>query len=188
MRAVAVTAPQKNGLRLAPASGGGLHRMALKKKPQIDAIALLKADHKKVRALLETLDKTDAPVRRTRLLGQIEVEVKAHAKIEEEIFYPAFKRKAEDSDQVQMYLEAKEEHGLVDIMLPKVKASDPSSDQFAARAKVLKDLILHHAKEEEKEMFKTAKQLFDRDELKALGAQLQTRKRQLLREMKARQS
>jgi hemerythrin superfamily protein len=158
--------------------------MAATKKPQVDAIALLKADHKKVRALLETLDKTDAPARRTKLLSQIEVEVKAHARVEEEIFYPAFRRKAEDSDQVQMFFEAKEEHGLVDIILPKAKASDPAGEEFGARAKVLLDLIVHHAKEEEKEMFKAARELFDRDELKALGDQMQRRKRELMREMK----
>ena len=159
--------------------------MATKKRTQIDAITLLKTDHKKVRALLETLDGTDAAVRRTKLLGQIEVELKAHAKVEEEIFYPAFKRKAEDSEEMQMFFEAKEEHGLVDIMLPKAKQSNPDSDEFGARAKVLKDIVLHHAKEEEKEMFKAAKQLFDRDELKSLGAQMQKRKRELLRELKA---
>ena len=160
--------------------------MATKKKaPQIDAIALLKTDHKKVRLLLETLDKTDNPGRRTKLLAQIETEVKVHATIEEEIFYPAFKRKAEESEELEMFFEAKEEHGLVDIILPKAKQSDPSGEQFAARAKVLKDLIVHHAKEEEKEMFKAAKKLFDRDELKALGGQLQRRKRELLREMRA---
>lgn len=159
--------------------------MATKKKAQIDAITLLKTDHKKVRALLETLDSTDAPARRTKLLAQIELEVKAHARVEEEVFYPAFRKKAEDSDQRQMFFEAKEEHGLVDIMLPKVKAARPESDEFGARAKVLKDLILHHAKEEEKEMFKAARELFDRDELKSLGDQMQRRKREILRELKA---
>jgi len=158
--------------------------MALKKKPQMDAIALLKADHTKVRGLLETLEQTEAPARRTKLLGQIETELKVHTQIEEEIFYPAFRKRAEDSEQKQMFLEAKEEHGLVDIMLPKVKRSNPSSDEFAARAKVLKDLVLHHKKEEEKEMFKAAKELFDKDELKSLGEQLQRRKRELVRTMK----
>ena len=160
--------------------------MAMKKKAQVDAIALLKTDHKKVRALLETLDKTDAPARRTKLLGQIELEVKAHSKIEEEIFYPAFRRRAEESDQLEMFFEAKEEHGLVDIMLPKAKTANPAGEEFGARAKVLKDLIIHHAKEEEKEMFKAARELFDRDELKTLGAQMQRRKRELTRELKAR--
>ncbi len=159
--------------------------MATKKKaPQMDAIALLKTDHKKVRLLLETLDKTDAPARRTKLLGQIETEVKVHAQIEEEIFYPAFKRKAKESEEMEMFFEAKEEHGLVDIMLPKVKSANPGGEEFAARAKVLKDLIVHHAREEEKEMFKAARNLFDKDELKALGARMQTRKRELMRSMK----
>lgn len=158
--------------------------MAAKKKTQVDAIALLKTDHKKVRALLQTLDTTDAPARRVKLLGQIETEIKVHASIEEEIFYPAFKRKAEESDQLEMFFEAKEEHGLVDVMLPKAKAARPESEEFGARAKVLKDLVLHHAKEEEKEMFKAARELFDKDELKSLGEQMQRRKRELTRSMK----
>ena len=158
--------------------------MAANKKTPVDAIALLKADHKKVRALLETLDGTDNAARRSKLIGQIELELKVHAQIEEEIFYPAFRQKAENSDEIQTFLEAKEEHGLVDIMLPKVKASKPDSDDFAARGKVLKDLVVHHAKEEEKEMFKQARDLFDRDELRSLGDQLQRRKRELTREWK----
>lgn len=155
------------------------------KKPTIDAIALLKADHKKVRALLETLDKTESPARRTKLLGQIQTEIEVHAAIEEEIFYPEFKRKAEDSEELQMFFEAHEEHGLVKIMLPKANEADPAGEEFGARAKVIKDLVLHHAKEEEKEMFKAARELFDKDELRSLGDQMQRRKRELLRERKA---
>lgn len=160
--------------------------MATKKKTSIDALTLLKEDHKKVRGLLETLDKTKSAARRTKLLGQIELEVMVHAKIEEEIFYPEFRRRAEEADQVEMFLEAEEEHGLVDFMLPRVKQADPDGEEFGARAKVLKDVILHHAKEEEKEMFKAARALFERDELKTIGDQLQRRKRELMREMKAR--
>ena len=159
-----------------------------KKAAQVDAITLLKADHKKVKALLETLDKTEAAARRTRLLDQLEVEIKAHARIEEEIFYPAFKAKAEDSEQMQTFFEAKEEHGLVDIILPKAKASDPESEEFGARAKVLKDLIVHHAKEEEKEMFKQARELFDRDELLSLGDRMERRRRELVKELKSEAS
>ena len=156
-----------------------------KKKTAPDAIALLKTDHKKVRALLETLDQTDSAPRRMKLLGQIAVEVKAHAQVEEEIFYPAFRKRAEESDQLEMFFEAKEEHGLVDIMLPKAMKTDPAGEEFGARAKVLKDLIVHHAKEEEKEIFKAARELFDRDELKSLGEQMQRRKREILRGLKA---
>jgi hemerythrin superfamily protein len=160
-------------------------KRAAARAAQPDAIALLKKDHKLVRALLETLDKTESASRRTKLFAQIELEILVHAKIEEEIFYPAFKRRAEESEQVQMFIEAKEEHGLVEQMLPKTKRTNPEGEEFGARAKVVKDLVLHHAKEEEKEMFKAAKELFDKDELKTLGEQMQRRKRELMREMKA---
>ena len=158
---------------------------AKKKKTSTDAIALMKADHKKVKGLLETLTETDAPARRVKLLAQIETEVLAHARVEEEIFYPAFKRKAEESEQLQMFFEAKEEHLLAEGMLKKANAANPEGEEFGARAKVLKDLILHHAKEEEKEMFKAARELFDRDELRELGDQMAKRKRALVREIKA---
>lgn len=159
---------------------------ARKKTTAPDAIALLKADHKKVRALLETLDKTDSAPRRLKLISQIEIEKKAHAQVEEEIFYPAFKRKAEESEQLQTYFEALEEHGLAEEMLQKTLRTKPDGEEFGARAKVLKDLIIHHAKEEEKEMFKQARELFDRDELRTLGDRIQRRKREILRELKAR--
>lgn len=155
------------------------------KKPAVDAIALLKTDHKKVRALLETLDETQAPARRTKLLAQIQTEIEVHAAIEEEIFYPEFRRKADDSEELQMFFEAREEHGLVKIMLPRASDTDPATEEFGAMAKVIKDLIVHHAKEEETEMFKAARNLFDRDELRSLGDQMQRRKRELLRERKA---
>jgi len=152
-----------------------------------DAITLLKDDHKQVRALLGELDETTekAGDKREKLLATIEQELTIHTRIEEEIFYPAFKAKAEESDQLETYFEAKEEHGLVDIILPKAKASDPESEEFGARAKVLKDLIVHHAKEEEKEMFKQARELFDRDELLSLGDRMERRRRELVKELKS---
>lgn len=157
-----------------------------KKNAPADAIALLKGDHKKVRALLATLEKTDSAARRTKLLAQIAMAKTAHARVEEEIFYPAFKRRAEESEQLEMYFESLEEHELAETMLKKTLATNPSGEMFAARAKVLKDLIMHHAKEEEGQMFKAARELFDRDELRSLGEQIQRRKRELLRELKAR--
>lgn len=161
---------------------------AATKKPALkitDAITMLKIDHKKVRALLETLTATDSASRRAKLLAQIDLELRVHARVEEEIFYPAFKRAAEESEELEMFFEAKEEHGLVDIVLPKAKSTDPSTEEFAARAKVLKDLVVHHAKEEEREMFKAAKSLFDKEELRSLGDQMSRRKKELLRELKA---
>ena len=139
-----------------------------------DAITLLTADHKKVRPLLGELEETSARAvdKRGELLQTIELELKVHAKIEEEIFYPAFRKAAEKQDDKKLYYEALEEHHVVDMVLPEIKKIDAGSDEFAAKAKVLKDLVEHHAEEEETEMFPRARKLMDREELLQLGQQL----------------
>lgn len=148
-----------------------------------DAIALLKEDHAKVRALLASLEKsTDGkPERRATLLQKIERELEIHTTIEEEIFYPAYRDKAEAKEDRKLYFEAHEEHGVVKLYLPEMHQGGLAGEKFAAKAKVLKELVEHHAKEEEKEMFKSARKLLSKDELRDLGARMATRKRQLQR-------
>ena len=139
-----------------------------------DAIGLLKEDHTKVRALLGELEKSSekATARREELLEEIERELKIHTTIEEEIFYPAFREAAEKKDDLKLYYEAIEEHHVVDTVLPELKGTDPATEVFAAKAKVLKDLVEHHAEEEETAMFPRARKLMDRQELVRLGDQL----------------
>ena len=139
-----------------------------------DATGLLKEDHAKVRALLGELEKSSekATARREELLEEIERELKIHTTLEEEIFYPAFREAAEKKDDLKLYYEAIEEHHVVDNVLPELKGTDPGTEVFAAKAKVLKDLVEHHAKEEETEMFPRARKLMNREELVRLGEQL----------------
>jgi len=150
----------------------------------MDAIALLKADHATMRALLGKLEETTARgvKRRRELLVQVDANLKAHTSIEEEIFYPAFKDAGKKSDDDKMYFEALEEHRTAgDLVLPDLMKTDLGSEQFSGRAKVLKELVDHHAGEEEKEMFPRAKKLLSKDTLNELGDRMQRRKRELLR-------
>ena len=148
----------------------------------MDAIALLKQDHKAVKALLtELADTTNrAQKTRTELLQKIATEIKAHATIEEEIFYPAFKAAGEKADDGKMFFEALEEHRAAgDLVLPDLLGTDVQSDQFGGRAKVLKELVEHHADEEEKEMFPRARELMDKAQLEQLGESMAKRKAEL---------
>jgi len=148
----------------------------------MDAIALLKQDHKAVKALLtELADTTNrAQKTRTELLQKIATEIKAHATIEEEIFYPAFKAAGEKADDGKMFFEALEEHRAAgDLVLPDLLGTDVQSDQFGGRAKVLKELVEHHADEEEKEMFPRARELMDKAQLEELGERMARRKAEL---------
>ncbi|MHB1057657.1 MAG: hemerythrin domain-containing protein [Rhodanobacter sp.] len=157
-------------------------------KNPMDAIKLLKADHKVVRDLLNELADTTprATKKRADLLGEIRVQLKAHTTIEEEIFYPAFHASGNKSDDAKMFFEALEEHRAAgDLVLPDLLVTDVDSEKFSGRAKVLKELVTHHADEEEKEMFPRAKELLDKGQLEKLGDKLAARKEQLVAELRA---
>ena len=146
-----------------------------------NAIELLKADHDRVRELLGKLIHTTARAvkSRTDLLEKIESEVKIHTRLEEEIFYPAF-RDSDGKDHDEMFFEAKEEHRAVEaLVLPDLKQTQPDSESFSGRAKVLKELIEHHAQEEEEEMFPEAQKSLSSDQLAELGERMSQRKKEL---------
>ena len=152
-----------------------------------NAIELLEADHKKVKELLSQLAEstTRAEKKRRQLLDKIEQELKVHTQIEEQIFYPAFES-AGNSEHKKMYHEAIEEHRAVEeFVLPDLKKTDPTSEKFSGRAKVLKELVEHHADEEEKEMFKLARKSMSREELEELGEQMETLKERLQQQHEA---
>lgn len=154
----------------------------------MNAIELLKQDHKNLRALLEELagTTTRAVKKRGELLRKIEAALTTHNTIEEELFYPAFKQAGDGKDDAKMYFEALEEHRAAgDLVLPDLLKTEPSGEQFAGRAKVLKELFEHHAEEEETEMFKRAKALLGKKELDALGEQMAQRKVELGKQAKA---
>jgi len=152
-----------------------------------DALSLLKADHENVKELLAQLEKSTerSASKRETLLAQIETEVTIHTTIEEEIFYPAYRDAVSSKEDRKLFQEALEEHHVVDMVLPELKRADPASEVFSAKAKVLKDLIEHHADEEEKEMFRRARSAMDTSELKELGERMIARKEELMAELES---
>jgi hemerythrin-like domain-containing protein len=147
-----------------------------------DAIALLLQDHVKVRGLLGALEKSAerGGAKVEQLVSQIDTELKIHTTIEEEIFYPAYRDAVRSKSDKQLFYEAKVEHHVVDLVLPEVNDDDKGGEEFAAKAKVLKELVEHHADEEEKEMFPKARKVLSRAELLELGERMQQRKQELM--------
>lgn len=150
-----------------------------------NAIELLKSDHDEVKGLLEELASTTTQATKARpeLLAKIAKELKIHTKIEEEIFYPAFKN-AGGTDHNTMNYEAREEHRAVEhLVLPDLEKTDPATDQFSGRAKVLKEMVEHHAEEEEESMFPLAKEALSSEQLEELGQKMAARKQELQAQM-----
>ena len=110
-----------------------------------DAIALLKADHRKVEELFERYEGTSGAAAKKKLAHQICVELKIHTAIEEEIFYPAFKGKIEGDTLDEAYVE----HDGAKVLINDIEAGSPGDDFYDAKVKVLSEEIQHHVHEEE---------------------------------------
>ena len=148
----------------------------------MDAITMLKADHDKVKKLLTELESTTERGVKTReeLFATIKGELSIHEVIEEEIFYPALKSHPKAKDIV---LEGYQEHHVVDLLMGELESLDVSDETWGAKAIVMKENIEHHIEEEEGEMFKQARSVFDRQELEDLGARMAERKISAQREL-----
>ena len=147
----------------------------------MDAISLLKSDHDRVKKLLEEGDSTtERGVKtRTELFQTLKKEMMVHERIEEEIFYPALKQHPKAKEIV---LEGYEEHHVVDEIMGELEKTDVSDEKWGAKFTVMKENIEHHIEEEEGEMFPQARQVFDKEELRALGEQMAVRKEQALQD------
>lgn len=147
-----------------------------------DAIALLKADHRKVEDLFEQFDKASGSAAKAKIAQQICVELKIHTMIEEEIFYPAFRGKIADDTLDEAYVE----HDGAKVLVNDIAAGSPEDDFYDAKVMVLSEEIKHHVHEEEmpsKGMFAQCRKT-DVD-LVALRDALMARKQELMADAQA---
>ncbi len=147
----------------------------------MDAITLLKRDHDEVKAMFREVEglSNRATTSRGRLAERIIAALELHTRIEEEVFYPACRERAKNEADVRLeVLEAYEEHGVAKRLIQELRETDPKDEVFAARLNVLMESVQHHIKEEETELFKMARQLFDKAQLAELGERMAELKEQ----------
>jgi hypothetical protein len=124
-----------------------------------------------------------SPSKKQQLVGQICTELTVHAKVEEEIFYPAVKQALKDKELVP---EATVEHATLKALIAQVEGVEPEGEMFEAKMQVLSEYVKHHVKEEQDEMFPKAKATSL--DMKDLGAEIAARKEVLLAERTKRAS
>jgi hemerythrin superfamily protein len=147
-----------------------------------DAVALLKADHRKVEQLFAQFEKAKVSSRKKAFADQICLELSVHTKIEEDIFYPACREDGVDEDLMN---EAYVEHDSAKVLLREIEKGNPDDEYYDSQVKVLSEMIKHHVKEEEKKqgnMFAKAKNAGV--DTKALGEQMVHQKKMLTAEYK----
>ena len=144
-----------------------------------NAIQLLTADHREVEALFEKFEKASGDGSKEKIARRICTELKIHAMIEEELFYPAFRGKISDDDLD----EAVVEHDGAKVLINDIEAGGAGDDYYEAKVKVLQEQIEHHVKEEEKQQGNIFTQARKTDvDLDALGEAMAARKAELMQQ------
>jgi hemerythrin-like domain-containing protein len=138
----------------------------------MDAFELLKADHKKVAELFDLLE-TASGKRKLDVFKRIKSELEIHTHVEETIFYPALEKPEETHD---LTLEAYEEHNVVKTLLAELSGATSATDEWQAKAKVLRENVEHHVKEEENELFDKADDALSDEEIESLGERMAAEK------------
>lgn len=141
----------------------------------VDAVALLEADHREVEQLFDRFDAAAGDAMKRDLAIAICVALKVHARLEEELFYPAAYAVLDDKSLIE---EAQVEHASAKDLIAQIEAGAPGEAFYDARVKVLAEYIDHHVAEEENEIFPQCRD--SKMDLGALGAKLAMRKQELM--------
>jgi hypothetical protein len=141
--------------------------------PENHAIAILMKDHDTVKELFDRFEKSESAAERKKIVAEALTELKIHAVIEEEIFYPAVRNRVGKD----LMNEADEEHHVARVLIAELDRDGQGNDHRDAKFTVLAESVRHHIKEEEGEMLPKAKSL--EMDFEALGEQLLDRKKEL---------
>jgi len=142
----------------------------------MDAIQLLRKDHRAVEKLFKDFERTGPKAKHTRkrLVKKMVEELSLHAQLEEQLFYPAVQEATKESDPV---LKAMEEHDLVKVLLEQLQTMSPEEDRFDAKVAVLMQNVREHVEEEEREIFPKLREALKRAQLEELGTRLEEGKK-----------
>jgi hemerythrin-like domain-containing protein len=146
----------------------------------MDAITLLRNDHKNVQQMFEQFEKTRSGDRKKTLADRICMELTVHTQIEEEIFYPAARQAIREKDLIA---EATVEHQSAKDLIAQIEGANSRDEMWEAKVTVLGEYVNHHVKEEQNELFPQVKK--SKLDTRSLGEQLQARKMELMGEGRA---
>lgn len=144
--------------------------------------SLLKEDHDTVKAIFEQMESSEGGGQRERLVERLKLELLSHSEAEDIVFYKPLKEAEQTRDLI---LEGEEEHRVTARLLGELERLDVTGEKWKAHATVLRELVEHHVKEEEGEMFKAAKKIFDAQLERELGCAFLAEKLRLQGAMKS---
>src|SRR5258706_4376280 len=135
----------------------------------MDALEMLREDHRKVQEMFEQFERSEDPQAKQQICAEALTALKVHAALEEELFYPAVREVSDDEEKVD---EALEEHHVAKLLASELEEMDAGDDHFDAKFKVLAESVKHHIEEEESEIIPAVESQLDTEDLGERMAEL----------------
>ena len=147
----------------------------------MDILDLIKKDHRQIETLFSEVETTDDTQKLYQCFNQLYEEISLHTEVEEQTFYPAIRDYCEDADE--LVDEAQGQHDEAKQLLEEIESLSPTSAEFQAKIRELKQAIQHHVQEEETQVFSQARQCMSEAKRLQLGNEFEAVKSQLQSEM-----
>lgn len=141
----------------------------------------LKKEHREVKSIFEEMENGNGD--RGMLFSKLREELLPHMKAEEKMFYTLLLEKEGARDET---LESIEEHHITEVLFKEMERLSVSEERWSAKLKVLKELVDHHVKEEEKNLFKLAEKELEKEQFPAILEKFEKEKQKLKKNLQAK--
>lgn len=152
-------------------------------KARSEILEMLKEDHQRVKKAFKTAERLHSQDARDELQALVEqtcAEVQVHARLEEELFYPAAREAVKEEDLIE---EAEVEHGSAKALIQQLQELSPDDPKYMATFTVLGEYLKHHIREEETELFEQLGSSRSKVQWEELQQQMLTMRESLMNEM-----
>lgn len=147
----------------------------------MDILDLIKKEHRKVEALFSEIESTEDTQKLYEGFNQLYEEISLYVEVKEQVFYPAIRKHCEDTEE--LVGEAQKEHDQVKQLLEEMESLSPTSKEFQAKIRELKQVIQHYTKEEENQVFLRVRESMSNETRIRLGSEFEQVKKKLQSEM-----
>lgn len=141
----------------------------------MDAVELLTTQHKEAETLFKQIEASTDPTEKETLLAEVMAALRMHTKIEEEVLYPVLR--GEMKEGTKLFEEAMQEHQEAKKAMQELESLSPGESDWQDHFEILMHGVLHHAKEEEAEMFPKMQEQLTPERLQELGEQMDANQR-----------
>jgi hemerythrin superfamily protein len=141
--------------------------------------SLLHEDHENVALIFKKIDSMksqETAQTHEQLFKELSTELELHAKVEEDIVYPVFKKHGETRQIVE---ESVREHKEIDRLLSELKGMRPDDQKWMGKLGELQRKVEHHVKEEEEQLFPQGRKIISEDQAQQLGETVENKKEEL---------